>query len=456
MNILISTVVVLLALFLLGLCIFIHELGHFLVALWRGMYIERFSIGFGRKIWGCNFKNVEFIVSILPFGGYVALPQLEPTEEPADKHGNPLPQASPTDRILTAIAGPLSNVLLGFLLAGVLWGIKVERPMPVKEYSVVSVEQGSPEYKAGLRPSDVIVGINGEAVPNSRNRLLEKIILGDEIVSLTVRKAGVTEKITYKKKQNPDAQENLPFPFFKVKIPVSVLRVRPGSPADRAGLQKGDRFISVDGEKVKNPRDFVERIREKDGKPVTITVERGDEKVVFSDIKPLMKTVNDKNVPIIGVAPGVPLQLVRVSPWAQFVDVMVRTRNTLKAVLNPDSGVGARHMSGPVGIVNILYQMFMYQGVRGGLSLLVLVSFNLALLNILPIPVLDGGHVVYGLIEGLSGRRIPTKPARIIQTVFAVLLISFILYVTAFDINRTVQNLFGGDKESENQEEQQN
>ena len=116
--------------FFFGFCVFIHEFGHLLVAAWRGLHIEKFSVGMGPRLWGFKYKGIDFIISALPFGGYVSLPQLDPTDAPKSSAGQPLPHASPSARALTALAGPLFNVLFGFLLATIMWAAGLWRNAP--------------------------------------------------------------------------------------------------------------------------------------------------------------------------------------------------------------------------------------------------------------------------------------------------------------------------------------
>jgi regulator of sigma E protease len=121
-----------------GLCIFIHELGHLLVALWQKLYVEKFSLGFGKKIWGTTINGVEYIISMLPFGGYVALPQLDPSDEPKTSDGTPLPSGPPVARMLTALAGPLANVLFGFFLGLFIWWFGAWEPVSQTKCEVLS------------------------------------------------------------------------------------------------------------------------------------------------------------------------------------------------------------------------------------------------------------------------------------------------------------------------------
>jgi regulator of sigma E protease len=438
---LITVLTIILVVFFLGLCVFVHELGHLLVALWRGLHVEKFSVGFGRRLWGFKRKGVEYVVSLLPFGGYVALPQLDPTEEPTDKYGSPLPVARPVDRILTAFSGPLANIIFGFLLAMLVWWLGVYRPVPKDEYLVHQVAAESPEFAAGLRGGDVIIGLNGKSVPPNADKLMEAIALTPGRVSLNVRRDDEELVVDYQPAPNPEF-EGLGFPFFQVRTPVVIEAVMDGYPAAAAGLAAGDLLVAVNGERVINRVDFVTRIWASEGAPVSLTYARDGEEVTIASITPRAEDIEGETVHVIGVRVGEPEQLVHMNPWAQFTNVVGTTRKTVSLLFRRDSLVKPRHMSGPVGIVQMNYMMIRYKGLRQGLFFVVFVSFSLALLNLLPIPVLDGGHILFALVEMGIRRRVPCRLAYAMQMAFAVLLIGFMLYVTFFDFRRVGRNLF--------------
>jgi len=464
LNIFTTILIIAVVFFFLGVCIFIHELGHLLVAKWRGLYVERFSIGLGKKIWGFWFKDIEFVVSWLPFGGYVALPQMDSTHEPEDRNGEKLPPASAKDRILTAVSGPLSNVVLGFALGMIVWFAGVYEPMPKENYVVAdfqdSLPEGrevSPEYEAGLRTGDTITKINGEDVPENWQDMVQKILYSTEQVSLTVRRNGDIKIIRYKPEDNPK-HYNAPYPFFSLEVPVIARMVVPDKPAAKAGIKEGDRFLQVNGEEVNNPTDFKDTIWESDGKPISLVVERNNNKIEFSSVQTVQIQRDGKEGYIIGVMPSIPQQLVHKDPWTQFVDIMKMTGNTLTAVVNPKSSVSVDDLSGPVGIVTMNYKIIRHQGWRKGLWFVVLITFNLAVINLLPIPVLDGGHILFGVIETVIRRRIPPKLGQIVQTACLVLILGFFLYVTLNDINRffidsSSSDKDGKDEQTENAEE---
>lgn len=443
--------VLLFVLVFFGLCIFVHELGHLLVALWRGLYVEKFSIGFGRKIWGTTHNGVEYVISVLPFGGYVALPQLEPSEEPQDSQGRPLPRPKPMDRILTALSGPVANILFGFFLALFIWWFGIYRPHAesLEVYyvpeSVPTVRAGdkdaetqtipNPEYEAGLRPGHEIIKVNGKGFDRGWEEVGERIALSVGKVVLTVVRDGETQTISYNPAKNPEV-EGLGYPFFEVREPVQVHKVLPDSPADRAGLRQGDIILSVNSQKPTGPGGFIETIRKTGGEPLSLTVRRDGETVSLGPLRADTTDVEGETVYRIGAMLDAPLQLVHPNPWEQFVSVMSRTGRTLRSLFAKDSLVRPKHMSGPVGIVQMLWFKVAYGGLREGLSFIILVTFSLAVLNLLPIPVLDGGHILFAVIEGVTRRRVPAALAHGLQTLFAILLIGFMLYITFWDVGR--------------------
>lgn len=245
-----SALSIFLVILFFGFCIFIHEVGHFLAAKWRGLHIVAFSIGF-KKIWGFKYKGVEYRIGCLPFGGYVDLPQVDSSDEtPHDENGNPLPRVSPVDRILVALAGPVFNIISGLLIGILIWCHGLETLTPVMDHVVVrDVNHTSPEYKAGLRDGDVIVAVNGKSFNGTWEKFAENIVYHDGSVSLTVQHAGAKDSvsvITYTPAANNERlKEGIAYPFFNPVIPASVSPLQ-DSPAARAGIREGDVIVAMD------------------------------------------------------------------------------------------------------------------------------------------------------------------------------------------------------------------
>ena len=507
--------------FFFGFCVFIHEFGHLIVALWRGLHVESFSIGFGKEIWGFTYKGVRYKVSLLPFGGYVSLPQLETAEEWKDAKGNQLPAVKPVDRMLTAFAGPLFNILFGLALGCVIWWVGIKKPEAVSSVIVDSVEAGSVEAEAGLTVGDEIFAINGETFTNGYEDVLQNIILSQGEVTLSVKRKGRELDLTYSLVESKDPRfEGLAAPRFKIATGAMIGdSVEKGSPADKAGLKSHDVILSFNQQKITSYESFVDQINSSEGKPCKLEIKRGGEvlsvtvtpkaayeykigvdlksaengefvvtsmeegmewndsikvgdrlvtlngapftlkdyysTVRFGEGKPLQLGLLSGNEqkeltisPMVNMAPDArkykigaavtaSMKYVRThpSPIAQLKNVLSRTWRTVKALTAKKSKVKAKHMSGPVGIIRAL-SIKVSMGFLYGLELVVFISFSLAIMNLLPLPILDGGHITFATLEMVMMRKLPIKLMRGIETAFVILLLSFMAYVTFYDIAR--------------------
>lgn len=497
-----------------GLCIFVHELGHLLVALWRGLYVERFSVGFGKKIWGVTHRGVEYVVSWLPFGGYVALPQLDPTDIPHTSTGEPLPVPSAASRALTAAAGPVANVIFGFALATVTWCIGLYEPAPATECTVREVPQilplyehglkpgdtilavdgrevkgawdqvsksltysatplalrvqrkaqtldltyrptPNPEYLAGLRPGDRIVAVDGQGFRRGWDELSETIVLSTDDLTLSIERVGDGRReITYTPARNP-MTEGLGYPFFTVISPTEVAYVQPGSAAAAAGFRKGDRLLRVNDQVLVDKDMFIDTVKTSEGAPLDIVIRRDGKEMTVAGVRARPATDETGTVYRVGLTLQAPFVLGHPTPWAQCVEVLARTQRTLGSLVAPVTGrkslVRVGHMSGPLGIVGMIWIKIVTEGIRGGLAIIIMVTFSLALFNLLPIPVLDGGHILYSGIEALIRRRLPTRLVSILQYTFAYSLIALMLYITFRDVQRIPKlwRAYNGSSESE-------
>ena len=515
--------------FFFGACIFIHELGHFLAARLCGLRIRAFSIGF-RKIWGKTINGVEYRIGWIPFGGYVDLPQIDSSDdEIRDTDGTVLPRAEPWKRIVTAFAGPFFNILFGLALGVIIWiaGLPEQSPR-MSEFKVKSVKEGSPEYVAGLRSGDVIVRRNGQTFDTTWGEFARDIMLNVGETTLTVRRGDETLEFTYRPAVNHDFApgEDIPYPFFRPEIPVTVFPAK-DSPAEKAGLKDGDRVTKVDGKDLLGVDDFYCRIMYSQGKPLHLTLLRGDEEhqvtvtpepdpadpqkdgkwmtgitfrsegeLVVADVldglpatghfmpgdkvlhvngapcrdvetfrnicsesegkKPLEivilrgeKEITQSITPVFIIPHriGVSFRILKhPNPFEQFNSVLMLSWRSLKSVaagigriIGLDAGytaLGPKNLSGPVGIGKYLFVSIYYGSLVIGLNLVVLLTFNLGLLNLLPIPVLDGGHILLAVLEIVFRRPLPSKILTPIAYAFAAFIICFMLLVTFYDVKK--------------------
>ncbi len=537
--ILIASVVLMVIFF--GLCIIVHEFGHFIVARFCGLHIEAFSVGF-KKIWGKKIDGVEYRIGCIPCGGYVELPQIDSTsDEVTDSAGNPLPHAEPWKRIATAFAGPLFNIIFGFLLGVVIWMEGMPQPDTDRytEFTVRTIPVDCPEYRAGLREGDRIVKLNGSAFELSWNDFAQRIMLNDDNVkqvTLEIVRDGKTSEISYMPEPNDKLMpgEKVMMPFFQPELHVYV-SPSGDSPAEKAGIRAEDRVTAVDGKPVYGVDELINIITFSDGKTLNLTVDRGGEQleipvtpvplpgkprpqigIYFSTandicevdatipglpaanvLKPgdvitafngeslkddpakFSELVAEKGVetdasgglhgkeitlavkragshepmeiritPRIVVPHEIGVSFYRIehpTPWKQFCNVLKMTKRTLKSLghtiqskVGQDTGyttIGVQHLSGPLGIGRYMIKTFSGSFMQG-LYLVVMISFSLGLFNLLPIPVLDGGHIMIALIEMAIRRPVPTKLVQPVTYFFMVVLIGFMAVVSFFDVKK--------------------
>ncbi len=509
--------VALFVVFFFGLCIFVHELGHFLAAKWRGLHVIAFSIGF-KKIWGYKYKGVDYRIGCIPFGGYVDLPQIDSTGPAKDGEGNILPPVKPIDRIITAFAGPLFNILFGLFLGTFLWihGIPQDTPK-LKSFEVAFVAEDSPEFSAGLRKGDFVQTLNGSRFYATWNDFIRKILFTVGEVELGVNRGGENITVKYLPKANRHVmpEEGLAYPYFFPKIPVIVMPLQ-GSPAEKAGLKKNDVILKVNGVEISGHDEFSEKINESAGNPIVLTVNRQgrvfdvdkivaveeqsaafyrigvkyDAKLPISvneivpdsaadrgglrnndviqkingraltspesffnmiqqsrgaetDFSVLRgdQTLNIRFAPRLVRNYSIGVQQVFYShpnPFQQFADVIDMTYKSLRGMVSSKSTIKPRHMSGPLGIVSVIGKAVYHGNIILALNLIVMITFSLALINLFPLPVLDGGHIVLSIIEGIRGKPLPEAFIKPIFMVCVVLLIGLMVFVTFYDIIRTL------------------
>ncbi len=424
----------LLVLFFFGLTIFIHELGHFLVAKRRGMKIERFSVGFGPKIWGYKKDGIDYRVSWFPFGGYVALPQMSPMETiegETETKADELPSVSPSSKFLVAIAGPLMNILLAAVLATVLWGVG----MPTNLAVVGWVDSGSPEELAGVRPGDRIVKINDQKV-KTWTQFMEVVAFSREpTVRVTVQRNGAEQEFLLETKVNEQFGVKMLEHLWPRGHPFAQA-VATDSPAERAGLLAGDQFVSIGGVPIYSSEQVIGLVSKRLDQPTEIKVLRDGVAQILTVVPEL--DAKDK-VARIGVNLGDQMEIVQPGPTPveQFTDILVSMGRMVTGLAHSkETGVSPKSMSGPVGILGIWWWAIASGGWRQGLHIAVLLNINLAIINLLPFPVLDGGHIVFAALEGIRRKPLSARLVHVASITFAVLLITFMLYVTYFDIQR--------------------
>lgn len=447
-----------------NLMILVHEWGHFLAARWRGLKVEKFYIWFGKPIWKKKINGVEYGLGSIPAGGFVALPQMAPMEAiegHSDESRESLPPIKPLDKIIVAFAGPLFSFLLAAFFACLVWFFgKPEYELDVTK-TIGYVGKDTPAERAGLRPGDEIINIDGKHVRGFRG-LVDSVTWHvvssqEDNINFLVNRPGQGEITIPVKAEKPKDEVKLSWwqslfarpGFRQVGIgPEQSLEVaqfmgeQPNSPAEEAGLKVGDRVLTFNGERLLSIGRLSDLLEENLGKTFVLGIQREGQTQDISvttrppDQRPTDWTIKDNGLMTLGVAwntmgkrlPSHP------SPTSQLKDAARTITETLRAITSPKGDIGASHLSGFIGIVNVYYNLFQDpNGWQRVLWFSVVLNVNLAILNLLPFPVLDGGHIVMAILEWIRKRPLNIRILEVVQTACVLMLLGFMVFVSFKD-----------------------
>ena len=315
-----------------------------------------------------------------------------------------------------------------FAIAAVIYFVGL--PVLVNPSFIGPVDPASAEGKLGIREGDEIVAINGTPVTSWQEINVEVVTATTNVLDVGIARGGITN--VYQLETRTRDGETLKWlPLFPRQPPV-VGVIEPGKPAEAAGFKEGDHFISFAGVPVYSTERLIELVNDSNGKESEAVVDRDGTKLSLM-VTPFYDTENKRGRIGIGFSAGIyRVQKPGPSPIEQIDRVLAMMGKTFSALYNSkESGVGAKDLSGPVGILGMLGNQVLID-YRLALSFMVLLNINLAILNLLPIPVLDGGHIMMSLYEAIFRRPVSVKLQEYATGVFAILLIGFMLYVTVF------------------------
>jgi regulator of sigma E protease len=434
-----------------GLLVTVHEFGHFWVARRLGFKVLRFSIGFGPPVlsWRRGADGTEIAIAPIPLGGYVKM--LDEREGPVapEDLSRSFTRKPPYQRILVLLAGPGFNFLFAILvLAGIMYVNGVTQLLPV----VGDVTPGSIAARAGLASGDRILAINGTPVRQQRDVFFDllDVMSARGNADLTIRTGtGITRNVDLdvrnaatRRHLTVDPLAGLGFRFWEPPVPAVLSQVKPDGPAARAGLQGGDRIVSIDGHAVKDWNDLVAQITPHPGGTIALTFARGG---ITRTVQVEVGTakVDGKYVGRIEAAgptqiayPPSMVRHLKVSPLAAVGRAgaeawdMTALQGTLfwRMMLGQ---VSLKNLSGPVSIAEYAGQSAS-AGVSSFLDFLVLISLSLGFLNLLPIPILDGGQIVFQLVEWVKGRPMSER-AQAFGTQVGIALLILLMGVALFN-----------------------
>jgi regulator of sigma E protease len=412
----------------LGIMILVHEWGHFMVARAFGVRVDIFSIGFGPRIWGRKRGDTDYRLSALPLGGYVKMagdnPSEERTEDPAEFLNKPRWQ-----RAIIAMAGPGMNILMA---AFILWAMFVLVGEGVPKYydapaEIAAVPGKSSAERAGIQVGDRIVDVNGVRV-TTWGQALERMtaLLPKDDLSLTLERAGAPYTVDVKSKVPFELGDALGYP----RDPSIVGELSRGMPGEAAGMKAGDEIVAVNGTPMVSWIQCVQAIRGSRGEEILFDLKRGDQTLQIT-VKPVLGR-SELGGPAwqIGFRNRPNLVYHRLAPLPAVIEAVERTRDTSALIITVvaqlfTGKVALREMSGVIGISHEAGQA----AKRGPVDLVLLmasISLNLGILNLLPIPILDGGHLLLLSVEGILRRDLSLAvKERFVQVGMVFLLVVF-------------------------------
>ncbi len=419
----------------LGVLIFIHELGHFLVAKYSGVGVERFSLGFGPRLIGIKVGETDYCISLIPFGGYVKMMGEAPDEEVSPEERAKSFTHKPLGvRTSIVASGPLMNILLAMVLFPLLFMMGIKVPAYVDKVPQVGyVAEDEPADRAGIRPGDRIVAVDGRSI-STWEELMKAIALSpDKRVTLRVERDGreFTTEIT------PTAsREGIGVGGLYPPMPPVIGGLTPGFPAHRAGLKEGDLILAVDGKPITHWIEL-QKLVKKSPQERTILVEREGKRFTV-ELKP--RHNEELDVYLIGVTrleefvtrsygffESVKMGLVKA--WELTVLLFVIIKGLITGVYS------IKTLGGPIMIAQVAGKAA-ESGLTDLISIIAFLSLQLGIINLLPIPVLDGGYLVFFAIEWIRGKPLSEHFLSIANQIGMALLLALMVFVTWNDLIR--------------------
>ena len=417
--------------FALGVIVFVHELGHFLVAKAFGCRVLTFSLGWGKRLWGFQRGETDYRVAVLPIGGYVQLAGEDPADiDPADeRHFLNHPR---WQRILVYLAGPAMNVALSIVLIAVLFMVGIEVPGLQRLDPVIgAVAEGSAGEAAGLQPGDRVVSVDGNPADDWDDVQFVVLASAGQEVAMQIDRDGRTMTVAITPETVPKYEigDAGIYPQFVPRVTM----VEGGSPAEQAGLKPGDELRSVDHRPVTGSREFISMIQARGGQVAQVGVVRDGQPMTI-EVTP----EGEEGAGRIGIGLGVYQRFGLTRALAESARYNWQLATQTFAVIGriASGRMAARSaLSGPVEIA-ALSGAAARSGFKNLLYLMGLVSISIGLLNLLPIPVLDGGQILLLLVESVVRRDLPLSFKERFNQVGFVMIMALMVAVLYFDISK--------------------
>ena len=415
----------------LGVMILVHELGHFLAAKWFGVRVDVFSIGFGKRLVGFRRGGTDYRISALPLGGYVKMAGENPLESrtgaPDEFMSHPRWQ-----RFVVAIAGPAMNIILAVAVLTGVFMVHYEHPVFLDQPAVIGwVVENSPAAKAGVEQGDRIVRIDGEQDPTWEDVMLKVMISPKQPVDVAIQRGT---QISEKQIQpQADGAEQYASVGWVPDQPITVTELEPDMPAAKAGLKLGDDIIAINGLPMRSLFNVIQYLQHNGSKPVDVTAVRNGQQVHLT-MTPVQTVEGSQKSFRLGFR-SEPVNVDKL-PFAQALNRSLEENKKYSLLIVDlvrkmlEHKVSIKQMEGPIGIGRATGEAARQPGWTPLLSLVAMISLNLGVFNLLPIPILDGGIIMLLIIESIMRRDISIRiKERIYQTAFVFLILFFAVVI---------------------------
>ncbi len=429
----------------LGFLILIHEFGHFAVAKYFGVKVEVFSIGFGKRLVGFSRGETDYRISAIPLGGYVKMSGENPMDARSGDPGEFLSHPR-WQRFLVAIAGPAMNIILAVAVLTAVYMVHYEYPAVVDEPTVVGwVNPDTPAQKAGIQIGDKIVSVDGVENPNWEQVDVKAALSPNQPLKFGIERDGkVTEKVLIPEPVGTNQYGDIG--WVPKEPSVTLTTVEPGMPAANAGIKVGDQLLTANGQDIPVVQALIQMLKRTKDQPLEIVVLRDGQKKTFT-VKPMLDPGQSGQEPAyrIGVA-SLPTKVVKLNFGDALQRSLADNKKSSFLILEllqkmVQHKVSMRQVDGPIGIGSAVGAAAREKGWTPLLLITAAISLNLGIMNLLPIPILDGGVILLLFIEGLMQKEIslPIKE-RIYQAAF-VFLVLFAVMVIYNDLVKTLPGL---------------
>lgn len=420
---------------LLGIMILIHEAGHYWAALSVGIRVDTFSIGFGPRLVGFKRGDTDFRISAVPFGGYVRMLGDQPGDENANDPRSFQAKAR-WQRAIVIAAGPLMNIILAIGIVTGLYMYAFPKEVDATDPVVTAVTPGSAAQVAGIEAGDKLLQVGGKQDPNWEEVITQEALSANHALPVVVERRGQKLHLTVVPKMDP--KEGVGVAGWSGEQEVQIGDVLKGSPAEAAGLQPGDLLVSVNNQQILSPTSLQQTVIHSSGKPLQISVMRDSHPVTVT-ATPV--ATNDSAMPWrIGISFRLRTQIIKLGFGSAFVESLRFNLQNANMIFRVIEGIAERRVStkaiaGPIGMAKMSSDAAQ-EGPISFLALMAMVSLNLAIFNLLPIPILDGGTLLLLLVEMLLQREVSLQVKDTIIKLGFVFLMMLVVFVVYNDISR--------------------